>query len=94
MRGLGEDDITWAFNAIPDRPPTIALAKDPEPQARGSLQLSYKVEDDYGVVDARATFARAGHAEAGDARCSSRPTSRYCCRRRAPRTASARPSRI
>ena len=57
LRGIGDDDLTWAFNAIPDRPPTIALAKDPEPQARGGLQLSYKVEDDYGVVDAKATFA-------------------------------------
>jgi uncharacterized protein (TIGR02302 family) len=57
LRGVGEDDLTWAFNAIPDRPPTIALAKDPEPQARGGLQLAYKLEDDYGVVDAKATFA-------------------------------------
>jgi len=57
LRGLGTDDITWAFNAVPDRPPTIALAKDPEPQARGALQLSYKLEDDYGVVEAQARFA-------------------------------------
>lgn len=52
------DDITWTFNAIPDRAPTIALAKEPEGQLRGSLQLSYKIEDDYGVVDAQATFNR------------------------------------
>jgi len=37
IRGIAPDDITWAFNAVPDRPPTIALAKDPEPQARGAL---------------------------------------------------------
>ena len=36
----------WKFTAIPDRPPTISLAKDPERQARGSLQMSYKIEDD------------------------------------------------
>ena len=47
----------WRFSATPDRPPTIALAKEPERQARGSLQLSYKVEDDYGVTEARALFA-------------------------------------
>jgi uncharacterized protein (TIGR02302 family) len=47
----------WRFSATPDRPPTIALAKDPERQARGSLQLSYKIEDDYGVTEARARFA-------------------------------------
>ncbi len=54
----GGDDVVWTFNAIPDRPPTIALAKEPEPQLRGSLLLNYKIEDDYGVVDAQATFER------------------------------------
>ncbi len=57
LRGAG-DDLTWSFNAIPDKPPTIALAKDPEQQNLGSLLLSYKLEDDYGVAEARATFAR------------------------------------
>jgi uncharacterized protein (TIGR02302 family) len=47
----------WKFSATPDRIPTIALAKDPERQARGSLQMSYKVEDDYGVTEAHALFA-------------------------------------
>jgi uncharacterized protein (TIGR02302 family) len=44
----------WRFTATPDRAPTIALAKDPERQARGALQLSYKIEDDYGVTEAQA----------------------------------------
>jgi uncharacterized protein (TIGR02302 family) len=56
VHGVGAHDVTWQFTAIPDRPPTIALTKDPEVQAGGSVQLSYKLEDDYGVVDARATF--------------------------------------
>jgi uncharacterized protein (TIGR02302 family) len=47
----------WKFTATPDRPPTISLAKDPERQARGSLQMAYKIEDDYGVTEARAQFA-------------------------------------
>jgi uncharacterized protein (TIGR02302 family) len=47
----------WRFTATPDRAPTIALAKDPERQARGSLQMSYKLEDDYGVTEAQAHFA-------------------------------------
>ena len=47
----------WKFSAVPDRAPTIALAKDPERQARGSLQMSYKIEDDYGVTEAHAHFA-------------------------------------
>jgi uncharacterized protein (TIGR02302 family) len=46
----------WKFTATPDRPPVISLAKDPERQARGSLQMSYKIEDDYGVTEARARF--------------------------------------
>jgi len=47
----------WKFTAVPDRAPMIALAKDPERQARGSLQMSYKIEDDYGVTGAQAHFA-------------------------------------
>ncbi|ANW04506.1 TIGR02302 family protein [Bradyrhizobium icense] len=47
----------WRFAATPDRAPSISLAKDPERQARGSLQMSYKLEDDYGVSEARAQFA-------------------------------------
>jgi len=48
----------WKFSAVPDRAPTIALAKDPERQARGSLQMSYKIEDDYGVTEAQAHFTQ------------------------------------
>jgi uncharacterized protein (TIGR02302 family) len=56
----------WKFTATPDRAPTIALAKDPERQARGSLQMSYRLEDDYGVTEAHAQFAaRPGDAAKG-----------------------------
>ena len=58
LRGVGDDDVTWSFTAIPDQPPVIALLKEPEPQARGALGLQYKIEDDYGVTDAQATFER------------------------------------
>ncbi|UPK35000.1 TIGR02302 family protein [Bradyrhizobium sp. 186] len=68
----------WAFTATPDRAPTIALAKDPERQARGALQLSYKIEDDYGVTGAEAQMAlRPADAKDGtkdaDTRAASRP---------------------
>jgi uncharacterized protein (TIGR02302 family) len=56
LKGALDDDVTFSFAAIPDRPPTIALTKDPEPQLRGSLLLAYKMEDDYGVVGAQAQF--------------------------------------
>jgi uncharacterized protein (TIGR02302 family) len=47
----------WRFTALADHAPSISLAKDPERQAKGSLQLSYKLEDDYGVTEAHAAFA-------------------------------------
>ncbi len=47
----------WTFKAMPDRAPSISLAKDPERQAKGALLLSYKLEDDYGVTEAHAQFA-------------------------------------
>ena len=57
VRGIG-DNLVWSFTAIPDRVPVIALAKEPEGQSRGALQLSYKIEDDYGVIDAQAVFEK------------------------------------
>ncbi|MDA9495212.1 TIGR02302 family protein [Bradyrhizobium sp. CCBAU 11361] len=68
----------WSFAATPDRAPTIALAKDPERQARGALQLSYKIEDDYGVTGAEAQFglrpadAKDGSKD-GDTKAAARP---------------------
>ena len=98
VRGAMSSDVTWQFTAIPDKPPTIAFVKDPESQQRGNLQITYKLEDDYGVVGAQATFKMQNVTRAPTAsrraRCSRRPISRSRCRRRAPRTASARPSRI
>jgi uncharacterized protein (TIGR02302 family) len=65
----------WAFAATPDRPPTIALAKDPERQARGALQLVYKIEDDYGVTGAEAHVATrsADAGKDGDNKPAARP---------------------
>ena len=40
LKGALDEDVTFSFTAIPDRAPTIALTKDPEPQLRGALQLS------------------------------------------------------
>jgi len=62
----------WSFTAIPDRPPTISLVKDPERQAHGALQMSYKLEDDYGVSEASAHFA-ARPAEGADKDPQARP---------------------
>ncbi len=48
-------ELRWQFTAIPDRPPTIELTGEPQATPNG-LQLSYKLDDDYGVVDAQAIF--------------------------------------
>jgi len=58
VHGVLGSDLVWNFTAIPDRTPTIELVRDPERQARGALRLDYRVEDDYGVVEAKATFTR------------------------------------
>lgn len=71
----------WKFTATADNPPKISLAKDPERQARGSLQMSYKLEDDYGVTEARAQFA----ARPSEATESGRPVTKD------PKAAEARP---
>jgi uncharacterized protein (TIGR02302 family) len=57
VHGVLGSDLVWNFTAIPDRAPNIELLKDPERQARGALRLDYRMDDDYGVVDAKATFA-------------------------------------
>jgi uncharacterized protein (TIGR02302 family) len=64
VRGVIGNELTWNFTAIPDRAPTIQLLKDPERQARGALRLDYKMEDDYGVTEAKATFVRKPDAQA------------------------------
>lgn len=51
-------DAAFSFTAVPDRPPTIALTKDPEIRGAGAMQLTYKIEDDYGATEGRALFAR------------------------------------
>jgi uncharacterized protein (TIGR02302 family) len=60
------DQPQWTFNVVPDRAPTISLAKHPERRARGSLQLSYRLEDDYGVTEAHAVFSTRPEVAAKD----------------------------
>jgi uncharacterized protein (TIGR02302 family) len=51
--------LVGLFNitVIPDLPPQIELTDAPRWNARGSLTLSYKISDDYGVTSAEADFA-------------------------------------
>jgi len=64
ISGVMGSEYVWRFTAIPDRAPTIDFIKDPERQARGALRMDYKMDDDYGVVEAKAVIAL---KDAGDA---------------------------
>lgn len=46
------------FAVIPDQPPTIALTEPIKPALRGSMTLTYRVEDDYGVTGVEGRFER------------------------------------
>jgi uncharacterized protein (TIGR02302 family) len=54
----GTPIASWPFQVTPDQPPKIALTKPAERTPRGALKLSFKVEDDYGVVSAEARIRR------------------------------------
>ncbi|MBX9758014.1 MAG: TIGR02302 family protein [Beijerinckiaceae bacterium] len=57
LRRPGGALTAFQLIAIPDRPPVVTLRGEPRGNARGSLTLAYKLEDDYGVVGAEAVFA-------------------------------------
>lgn len=48
----------WHVAVIPDNLPRISLSRPPELTPRGSLKLTYKVEDDYGVASAGVKLKR------------------------------------
>lgn len=54
----GAEMAAWTFDVTPDLPPEIALTNPPEGSARGSMKLTYKVKDDYGVASAEARVAK------------------------------------
>ncbi len=58
VKGLPVGEAKWSFRAIPDRAPVIELSKNPEVSGRNALTLSYRMEDDYGIVKAEAQFER------------------------------------
>ena len=49
----GTEVATWTFAVRPDEQPIIELLKRPRSSPRGSLKLSYKMSDDYGIASAR-----------------------------------------
>ncbi len=61
----GQSLAAWPFKIVKDKPPTIAFAVDPKASSNGSLELAYKITDDYGAAKASAAFKRvqAGEGE-------------------------------
>ena len=58
VKRYGKVLSSFDLDTIADRAPVISLTEDPKPNVRGSLTLSYKIEDDYGVIGAEANFER------------------------------------
>ncbi len=44
----------WGISLVTDQPPEIEFAENPGSALSGSLQLTYSLKDDYGVIGARA----------------------------------------
>ncbi len=57
MKHAGSTVGVFEIAVIPDRPPEIELTDAPRFNARGSLTLAYKINDDYGAASAEAVFS-------------------------------------
>lgn len=44
----------WGITLLPDQPPEISFVEEPSSALSGSLQLTYSMKDDYGVVSGKA----------------------------------------
>nr|WP_274423117.1 TIGR02302 family protein [Chelativorans sp. YIM 93263] len=58
----GHEIGDWQFMVTPDMPPQIRFSEEPARATNGALELSYEIEDDYGVEGAEAHFALADPA--------------------------------
>lgn len=56
----GDEDVqSWTFTIIPDKPPVIEFTGEPKQALNGTLELAYKISDDYGAASANAEFTLA-----------------------------------
>ena len=64
----GPDEIgTWAFKVVPDTSPGISFIGEPRRAVNGTLELAYRIQDDYGAVSGKAEFEML-EPQASDAR--------------------------
>jgi uncharacterized protein (TIGR02302 family) len=54
----GETLGSWSMEIVPDRPPTIAYQKPPQPTVHAATGIAYTASDDYGLATARAEIRR------------------------------------
>jgi uncharacterized protein (TIGR02302 family) len=47
---------SWAFSIIPDKAPVIEFTGEPKRALNGTLELDYKISDDYGATSATTEF--------------------------------------
>lgn len=57
LSGTGTATHTWSLTIIPDQAPDITLETPVKTAQSGALHLKFAIKDDYGVKQARATFA-------------------------------------
>jgi uncharacterized protein (TIGR02302 family) len=57
LKHAGATVGSFAISVIPDNPPEIELTDAPRYNARGSLTVAYKINDDYGAISAEAVFS-------------------------------------
>ncbi len=65
LKSGGGELRRWNFDIIPDKPPVIHFAGEPKHAVNGALELSYSIEDDYGLASAEAIFEPAESSPAG-----------------------------
>ena len=63
----GEELASWQITVTPDELPKISLSRPPELTPRGSLKITYKAEDDFGVAAGEAKLKRAPEAPRNEA---------------------------
>lgn len=58
MTQRGDTLAQWPVEIVPDTPPSIAFARDPEATPRSTLRIDFTAEDDYGIETVRAVIRR------------------------------------
>jgi len=85
----GTELANWKVDVTPDAVPTISLSRPPELTPRGSLKITFKAEDDYGVASARVLLKKLDPPPADPAKAWAKPA-----RPKGPRPPLTRPPEL